>query len=209
MGITFYYHPFSTAAITLWELAELGIPHEKVKLDLSEKKEQRRPEYLSLNPNGKVPLIVHDGTPIFESAAITIYLGELFGTAKGVWPASGPRRGEAMKWVVWANVTLAEAFSRWWRNTNERVPAEQHNAASAEVAKKETAELLAILDKQLAGKQWLVGDTFSLADIHVASFLDYFKMCGQDVAPYANVVAWLARTEARPSHATFMAAAKS
>jgi glutathione S-transferase len=209
MGITFYYHPYSTAAITLWELAELGIPHERVKLDLSEKRDQRKPEYLALNPNGKVPLVVHDGTPIFESAAITIYLGEQFGVAKDVWPAAGPRRGEAMKWVVWTNVTLAEAFSRWWRNTSDRVPVEQHNAATAAAAKQETIELLAILDQALAGKAWLVGDQFSLADLHVVSFLDYFRMCGQDLSPYANLVAWVKRAESRPSHDAYLAIAKS
>jgi glutathione S-transferase len=207
MTLTFYYHPHSTAAVTLWQLTELGIPHEKVKLELSGKRDQDRPEFRALNPNGKVPVIVDQGTPIFESAAITMYLGEQFGVANDLWPAPGPRRAEAMKWVVWTNVTLVEAFSRWWRNTTDRFPVEQHNAATAEVAKGETAQLLRILDQALAGKTWLLGEAFTLADIHVVSFVGYFQMCGLDLAPYTDLTAWLHRAEARASHAAFEAAA--
>jgi glutathione S-transferase len=207
MSLTFYYHPHSTAAVTLWELTELGTPHEKVKLDLSGKRDQDRPEFRALNPNGKVPVIVHDGIAIFESAAITMYLGEQFGVARGIYPEPGPRRGEAMTWIVWTNVTLVEAFSRWWRNTVDRFPAEQRNAATAEAAKGELAQLLGILEQSLAGKSWLVGNAFTLVDLHTVCFISYFKMCGLDLAPYPNIAAWIGRTEARPSHAAFEAAA--
>ena len=203
MSLTFYYHPYSTAAVTLWQLAELGVAHDKVKLDLGEKRDQDRADFRALNPNGKVPTIVHDGTPIFESAAIAMYLGEVFGVAKNVYPEPGPRRGEAMKWIVWTNVTLMETFGRYHHNTSDQVPADQRNAKVAEIAKGELAKLVGMLDKTLGGKSWLVGDTFTLADIHVVCFLDYFKMCGFDVAPWPNVVAWIARTEARPSHAKY------
>ena len=59
--------------------------------------------------------------------------------------------------------------------------------------------MLGILDKQLTNKQWLLGDQFTLADVHVVCFLGYFKMCGVDLAPYANVDAWIKRAEARPA----------
>jgi glutathione S-transferase len=198
MSLTFYYHPHSTAAVTLWALNELGIPVEKVKMDL-QKRDQDRPDFRALNPNGKVPTLVHDGTPIFESAAIAMYLGEQFGVAKKLYPEPGPRRGEAMKWIVWTNVTLMETFGRIQRNTIDRIPAEQHNAAQAAEAKKELAQLLGILDKQLANRSWLLGDQFTLADVHVVAFLGYFKMCGVELAPYEHVDAWVTRAEARPA----------
>src|SRR3954471_12643745 len=78
MSLVFYYAPWSTATTCHWALEELGVPHEKVKLDLS-KKETQTPEFLALNPNGKVPLLVHDGVPIYESIAILAHLGETFG----------------------------------------------------------------------------------------------------------------------------------
>jgi glutathione S-transferase len=197
--VTFYYHPHSTAAVTLWELIELGIPVEKVKMDLVTKRDQDRADFRALNPNGKVPVIVHDGTPIFESAAITMYLGEQFGVSRKLYPEPGPRRGEAMAWIAWTNVTLMETFARFQRNTSDRIPAEQHNAAQGEIAKTELAQLLGILDKAIGNKPWLLGDQFTLADIHVVCFLGYFKMCGVDLAPYANVDAWVKRAEARPA----------
>ena len=98
MSLTFYYAPMSTASITTLVLEELAGARERVKLDLK-KGETKTPEFLKRNPNGKVPVIVHDGSVIFESAAITLYLGEVFGTQNGLWPAAGPKRGEAMKWV--------------------------------------------------------------------------------------------------------------
>jgi glutathione S-transferase len=199
MSLTFYYHPYSTAAVTLWELEELGIPHEKVRMEL-DKRDQDRPDFRALNPNGKIPVIVHDGTPIFESAAIALYLGEQFGVAKKLYPEPGPRRGEAMKWIVWTNVTLAAAFARFQTNTVDRVPAEERNAIVAEKAKAEFGQLLAILDKHLANKQWLLGEQFTLADIHVVCFLGYFRMCGIDLASYANITAWVRRTEGRPTY---------
>ncbi len=89
MGLTFYFAPQSTASITTLVLEELGIPCERVKLDLR-KGETKKPEFLKLNPNGRVPTLVHDGVAIWESAAITIYLGETFGEKAKLWPAAGP-----------------------------------------------------------------------------------------------------------------------
>jgi glutathione S-transferase len=96
MSLTFYYSPMSTATITDLVLEELAVPCERIRIDLK-KGESRAQEFLRLNPNGKVPLLVHEGTPIWESAAITLYLGEIFGVAKGLYPEPGPERGEARR----------------------------------------------------------------------------------------------------------------
>lgn len=119
MGMKFYFSPYSTAAVTVDVLAELehGRPEpiaERIQLDI-QKGESRTAEYLAeVNPNGMVPAIVHDGTAIWESAAITMYLGELYGVdaSPQLYPAPGPKRGEAMKWISWANAQLAPAASR-------------------------------------------------------------------------------------------------
>src|SRR5687768_326574 len=100
MSLIFYYAPMSTATIAQLVIEELGIPCERVKLDI-QSGDTKKPDFLKLNPNGKVPLIVHDGTVIWESTAITMYLGETFGVDKGLYPAAGPKRGEAMKWITW------------------------------------------------------------------------------------------------------------
>jgi glutathione S-transferase len=202
MSLVFYYSPMSTAVVTYWVLEELGIPYEKVKVDFAT--DTKKPEFLKLNPNGVVPVIVHDGTPIFESAAISIYLGETFGVEKGLFPAAGPQRGQALAWIVWANVTFGGAVGRHQFSASERVPAEQRNAKAAEVARAEVEKLFGILDGVLNGKQWLVGDAFSIVDAHVAAFVGYSTFIGFDTKPHANLEAWRARTAARPAWAKVM-----
>jgi glutathione S-transferase len=198
MSLVFYYAPFSTATITHWALEELGVPYEKVKLDL-QKGDTQKPEFLALNPNGKVPLLVHEGTPIFESVAILIYLGETFGVDKGLFPAPGPRRGAALKWLVWTNVSFAEALARYQRNTNDRIPKEQHNEKAAEVAKADVEKHIGILDSALQGKTFLVGDSFSLVDLHLAGFIGYLGMCGFDASKWPAIGAWLKVCNSRPA----------
>ncbi len=158
---------------------------------------------MKLNPNGKVPLIVHDDVPIFESAAITMYLGEQFGVEKKLYPAPGPRRGEAMKWIVWTNVTLGDSVYNWCRNTMEWLPADHRNAKAGEAALNEIAANLGILDQALAGKQFLLGD-YTLADAHVNSLLDWLRQMKVDFTPFSHLSAWSKRCSARPAYAKVM-----
>lgn len=203
MSLTFYYAPMSTATITELVLEELAAPCERVRVDLG-KGETRSAEYLRLNPNGKVPMLVHDGTPIWESAAITLYLGEIFGVAEGLYPDPGPERGEAMKWVVWSNVTLGDAVGRWLRNTSGWVPAEQHNGKAAEAAKSDVQNCLRILDRALAGKHYLLAG-YTLADTHLNSFVDWLRHEKIDFSDYAHLNAWSRRCATRPAYARVMA----
>lgn len=203
MSLTFYYSPMSTAVATHWVLEELKIPYEKVKLDI-QAGDTKKPDYLKINPNGVVPAIVHDGTTIFESAAIVLYLGETFGVEKGLFPAPGPKRGEAMKWVVWMNVSLGSAISRQQYASSPRLPAEQHNAKAAEAARADAERLLGVLDAALAGKTWILGDSFSIVDAHMAAFIGYTGMIGYDLKKWPNLAAWNARASARPAFAEVM-----
>ena len=202
MSLTFYYAPRSTATITDLVLEELDVPCERIKVDLK-KGETRSQEFLRLNPNGKVPLLVHDGTPIWESVAITMYLGELFGVQKDLYPAPGPKRGAAMKWIAWSNVTLGEAVGRLMRNTADWIPAEQRNAKAAEVAQVDLDNCLRILDKELEHKHYLV-DTYTLADTHVNSLVDWLRFLKRDLSAYGHMNAWSQRCAARPAYSRVM-----
>ena len=205
MSTTFYYAPMSSAIIAHWAIEELGLKVEKVKVDLA-KKEQKDPKYLALNPNGKVPLLVVDGTPIFETIAILSYLGETYGVEKGLYPSTPLKRAEAMKWMAWSGVSIGAALARFANASNERFPKEQHNAATAAAAKAEAEDLLAILDHALAGKQYLVDNTFSLADMMLAGQAAYLGMFGFDLSKHTNIVAWRDRCTARPICGQLMAA---
>ncbi|MBL9007681.1 MAG: glutathione S-transferase family protein [Myxococcales bacterium] len=198
MSLTFYYAPQSSASPVHWTLEELGIPYEKVAIDIRAG-ENKKPDFLKINPNGKVPVIVHNGVPIFESAAIQIYLGETFGVEKGLFPAPGPRRGEAMMWIIWTNVTLGDAVMRVGRNLSEWAPADERNAKAGERGKTDALELLAIVDTALTGRDYLLGDQFSIADLHLASWLEYVGMMGIDYSGLARLSAWAKRCTSRPA----------
>lgn len=206
MSLTFYYTPQSSASRIHWALEELGVPYEKVKLDLRAG-DQKKPEYLKLNPNGKVPTLVVDGTPMFESLAILFYLGERYGVDKGLWPREGTReRIEAFTWTTWGSVSLAAEVFKIFSNTSNWTPAESHNAMQADMARQEFHNLLKILDARLQGREYIVGDRFTLADLGNASLLGWATWeLKTDMTQYPAVAAWLGRCRQRPAFAVYTA----
>ena len=198
MSLTFYWAPRSTAGITELVLEELGVRCERVSLDFS-KGDTQKPDFLKINPNGKVPVLVHDGTVIWESAAITMYLGETFGVEKRLYPPPGPARGEAMKWITWTNVTLGDAVNRFARNTTDWNPPEERNAKAGETGKKDIADCLRIVDEALGGRSYLLGD-YSLADAHLHGVVGWLKMLKIDLTPFPHVQAWSQRCSGRPAY---------
>jgi glutathione S-transferase len=202
MSLTFYYSPMSSATRIHWALEELGIPYDKVKLDLAAG-DQKKPEYLALNPNGKVPLIVDDGLPIFESLAILLYLGERYGVDKGLFPAATQARAEAFKWLAWGSVSIHDAIARLIHTAGDRFP-EEKNAKGAETAKNDLATLLGILERHLTGREYILGAAFSLADVSLATWMPFLGRLGVDLNPYQQLNAWSARCMARPALARAM-----
>ena len=181
-------------------MPELGVPHEKVSLDLKTG-QTRRPEFLALNPNGKVPTLVVDGTPMFEALAILLWLGERHGVERGLWPAAGsPARLEAMSWCTWAYVTYVSQLSLLAYATNERFAAEVHNPAQAALARQELGRLLGILEARLTRHQNLLGDAYSLVDLVVASAVGYGVFVGAAVDGHPHVKAWLERFQSRDAY---------
>jgi glutathione S-transferase len=215
MSLTFYSAPMSTASITEAVLAELGIDCDRIDLDLSAG-DTKKPEYLKINPNGRVPTIVHDGTAIWESSAITMYLGELFGVDAKLYPAPGPQRGEAMKWIAWGNVTLAEPAGRLFASlppemqgdpatiADEKVTSEQKSEIATAKAQADLADCLKILDIGLEGRSFLIGE-YSLADTHLQGIVGWIGSMQIDLTPFANVTGWLQRCYQRPAIAKLMA----
>ncbi|HEY8072865.1 MAG TPA: glutathione S-transferase family protein [Labilithrix sp.] len=203
MSLTFYYSPMSSATRVHWALEELGVPYEKVRIDLAAG-EQQKPEFRKLNPNGKVPLLVVDGHAIFESLAQLLFLGETYGVDKGLFPKPGLDRAEAFKWMCWVSVSMHDATVRVLKNS-ERAPAEERNAKARETALRELGEHLRILDAHLAGKEHLLGGGFTLVDAASAAMVPFLARLGVDTSSVANVNAWVARCMARPALARVMA----
>lgn len=199
MSITLYAAPMSSATPVVHAIAELEVPHELVRVDLSAG-DQRKADFLALNPNGKVPTLVVDGTPMFEALAIMTWLGDRYGVARGLWPAAdSPQRLEAMSWATWAYVTFGAGVGRLHLATSDRVPAELHHPAMADHVKRELQGLLALLDARLAKRPWMLGDDFTLVDLIVGNVVTYGTYCGVAVSDHAHVQDWLRRFHERPS----------
>ncbi len=208
MSLVFYSAPRSSASPVASALAELGIPHERVEFDLSKSDDHKKPEYLALNPNGTVPCLTVDGTPLFEALAILLWLGDRYGVERGLWPASSdPARLEALSWCTWAYVTYGSILGRLHFATNERIDPELHNKAQAELAHRELDRLLGLLEDRLTRKRYMLGSEFSLADLVVASVVGYSAWVGAPVSRHARVSAWIEEFQARPSYAVGMGSA--
>jgi glutathione S-transferase len=199
MSIVFYYAPMSSATPVAWALAELDVPHEKVKFVLAEQK-HKKPEFLKLNPNGKVPTLVVDGTPMFEAVAIMQWLGDRFGAEKKLWPKfDDPQRLQAVSWATWSYVSFGNTLSRLFMATSDQFGPEFKNAAQAEHCHKELSDLLSILDARIASKPYLLSEQFSLVDLIVASVVGWANMNKVSLEQHAHVRAWLERCQNRPS----------
>src|SRR5262249_3212788 len=151
---------------------------ERVKMDL-QAGDQKKLEFLVLNPNGKVPTLVVDGVPMFEGLAIHIYLAERFGVEKKLWPSDGdPLRLAALSWRAWAYVTFVPALRRKFLASSDRFDKKLHNAAQAELAVKEIDELLHLLEARLARHAYMLGDSFSMVDVIMGSVIDFARLTG-------------------------------
>ncbi|MCW5641330.1 MAG: glutathione S-transferase family protein [Rhodoferax sp.] len=193
--IVFYWHPMSSATPVACALAELDVPHERVKVDIRAG-EQHRPDLLALNPNGKVPTLTVDGAPMFEALAIAMWLGERYGVSSGLWPTAGtPAHLQAVSWCTWAYVSYGAQLTRLQAAHDMGTPQDAHGAS----AHKAMDQLLALLDARLARQPWMLGEAYTLVDLIVASVIGYSAYIGAPVASHPTTLAWLQKVQARPS----------
>lgn len=197
MSIVLYWHPMSSATPIACALTELNVPHERVKIDIRAG-EQHRPDYLALNPNGKVPTLAVNGAPMFEALAIHLWLGHSFGVERGLWPRGGtPEHLQAMSWCTWSYVTYGAVLVRLQVATQGE-EALRH-PVHAEAARQGLDQLLALLDARLSAQPWMLGADYSLVDLVVGSVIGYSAYIGAPVDAHPHVKAWLAHVQARPA----------
>lgn len=207
MSLVLYAAPFSSAIPVLHAIEELALSCDLRMLDFS-RNEQKSPELLALNPNGKVPTLVVDGQPMFETLAILTYLGDRHGVERGLWPAlKDPQRLTALSWCAWAYVSYGAEIQCYSRTTSERFPKEQHNSALAASAREAVSRYLGILDSHLAQRAYMLGDAFSLVDVAVASAVNYGTLCGLSANGFPCVERWLTAFRGRPAFGIAWAAA--
>jgi len=196
MSLVFYWHPMCSATPIACALAELGVAHDRVRIDIRNG-EQRTPEYLAINPNGKVPCLVVQGTPIFEGLAIHLWLGDRFGVERGLWPAADtPERLQALSWCAWAYVTYMAVIGRLRQATGDAALADARHAAAALA---DANVLLDVLEARLAGQAWMLGEAYSLVDLVVGQVVGYGTYVGAGLEGHPAIAAWLGRMQTRPA----------
>lgn len=188
--------PRSRTMRPLWMLEELGVPYENVKVSFVG--DARKPEFLRLNPNGHIPVLQDGDFVLWESMAINLYLARKYG--KGLWPKTPEDEGRAFQWSLWSMTeletpVLTALMHRMILPEKERDP--KKAAEGAEAFK----QPLSVLEGALAGKEYLAGGAFSVADLNVASLIAWAQMAGLDLSGAPNVTGWLGRCTARPAFA--------
>ncbi|WP_341527629.1 glutathione S-transferase family protein [Nostoc sp. UHCC 0302] len=167
----------SRASIVHWYLEELQVPYEFIKLDL-QAGEHRQPEFLAINPFGKVPAIVDGDFQLWESGAILLYLADKYSKN----PLSPEQSAVYAQWVLFANATLGPGIFQ---------------EASREA---ETPRLLTPLNEILDRQPFLLGNEFSVADVAVGSILNYISMLLKlDLSPYPAVLNYIKLLSERPA----------
>jgi glutathione S-transferase len=205
MSIRLYGWPRSTASRVHWALEELGVGYEYVQLD-QKKGENRTAEYLAINPAGKVPGLMDGGQAYFESVAIILHLGEVYGRERGLWPKvdEGAARAEALCWTVWGTTELNAYMMQFLYHGADTpvsyAPADR-SKATAGYNHGQYLRLLDALEARLSGRDYVLGAAFSLADIPAASALLVGRDLGGTVEGRKNIEAWLDRCRARPAFA--------
>ncbi len=162
--------------------------------------ENRTPEYLQVNPMGKIPALVHGSFHLWESNAINWYVAERHPESRLI-PTSVEGRASVQRWLFFQAAHVSPACAQVFRTTNARVRAHwgsHPDVAAAETGRKELARYFPVIEAALEGRDWLEKD-FSIADIAYLPHITFLAEGGFDFAPYPRLKAWVDRLSARPA----------
>src|SRR5690348_16213371 len=186
-------------------LEETGLPYEPHLVDITND-ESHTPEFLSINPNGKIPAIIDPDGPggeplaLFESGAILLYLADKTGS---FIPAEPARRWECIQWVFFQMASIGPMFGQLGY-FNKFAGREIADKRPRERYANESKRLLAVLEARLAGRDWIMGDDYGIADIAtlgwVNNLITFYE--ARELVDYDRLVhvpAWLERGMARPA----------
>jgi len=177
---------------------ELGVPLDLVEVDLMNPADRKH--LAGINPNCKVPVLQDGDFLLWESCAIMQYLAEQ-APGQTLYPAGVRARADVNRWMFWACQHFAPAIGvlTWehlWKGmtgNGDADPRELKRGAA------DIAAYASVLDKQLSGRQWLVGEALTLADIAVAAPLMYLESARLPFKGYSNILRWLGQLQARES----------
>ncbi len=182
----------------IWVAEELGVQYENIVVSMQDK-EHKSPEFMKMNPNGKVPVLKHGDFVVWESLAICNYMVD--SEKSDFAGATAEERALVWQWSLWSMLHLHQPFEKimsykWFKKPEDEAAVE---------ARAQLPKWLEILDAALAGKEYLVADRFTLADLTVASIVHAATMISYDLSAYTHVCAWRDRIGERPTIKKLMA----
>ena len=192
--LTLYGISGSRAQRSLWALEEIGLDYEQVVVDFM--KGSKTPEYLAINPNGRIPALVDGELTMSESMAINLYLAKTYGG--DLYPANAKDEALTWQWSVWG-ISEIEHLQMQIVVQKLFTPEDKRNDKVIASAEKQLARPLAVLDAALENRDWLVGSAFSIADLNVSGVMLLLKMVKFDYSNFANVKRWADACYSRPS----------
>ena len=188
--ITLYHAAPSRSSIVLWMLEEIGVPYEIHLLSLQDG-DNRKPDYLAVNPMGKVPALRHGDSVITESAAICTYLADAFPDAKLNVPVGNPHRGVYLKWLFFGPGCLEPAV------TDRAFPRKEEPRRGV-LGYGDFDSVMDVLAQAVVKGPFLMGDQFTAADVVIGANIRWgmhFKM----IPERPEFAAYVARLSARPA----------
>lgn len=203
-----YYFPLSPKCQKVIALArEVGTPLELVYVDLVQGA-AKRPEILSLNPNGRVPILVDGAFVLWESNAILQYIAAKAGRTD-LLPNEPSAHADVVRWLAWLDAQLGPAigrvaFERVVKPLSGRGLPDEERAREGEL---QAATYLSVLNEALHGREYLSG-RLSIAEFSLAPELTIAADCAIEIAKYENVARWLSHVSARPSLRSTLAEGK-
>jgi glutathione S-transferase len=190
--IVFYHNPQSRAQMAHWMLEEAGAPYKTVLIDFA-KGENRTPQFLAVNPMGKLPTIVHRGVVVTETAAIIAYIADAFPAAGLAPPPADPLRGAYYRWLFFGAGCFEPALLD---KIMKRPPVERKSA----VGWGSYDDVIATLKAALAKGPYLLGERFTAADVYIGAELRFAMMFGApDLKGEPVFDAYIARLSQRPA----------
>ena len=188
MALVLYHHPFSRAANVVWMLEELEAPYELRYVDLMAGA-QKAPDILALNPMGKLPILVDDDQVVTEAAAIALYLADRHAYGRLAPRVDDPQRGTYLRWSFFAPSVIEPGVMA--KNAGWSFKESQAGWGSFDA-------VLTAIERAVADRQYLLGDSFSMADVVLGGTLRYmlaFKL----IEPRPAFTAYAERLGARPA----------
>jgi glutathione S-transferase len=184
----------------LWVAEELGIDYEHLPIEIGDAG-ARAPEFLALNPNGRLPVIADGDFVLPESLAITLYLAKKHSSGK-LYPGTLEGEARAWQWSFWAIAEVDRGVNIWSLHA-VRLPPAERDAALREKALKAITPPFKVLDDVLSKQPYLLGGDFTVADLNVAAVIS--RGVDIDLAAWPHLKGWLTRCLDRPAARTALA----